>query len=164
MKIALVGAHRATKLDAPYDDPDWLIWSCSPRNESELPRFDAWFELHGRDVFETFGPIYNKWLRTLPHVFMQEHYGDIPGSRPYPLDSVRKEFGPYFFTGTPAYMLALAVQQAPPGIGLWGFGACPEYSHQRSSIFYFVRRAQERGIMVTGSAGVLDPPPLYAFG
>lgn len=35
--IAVCGSHPETILDAPFDDPDWLIYACSPHNlDSEL--------------------------------------------------------------------------------------------------------------------------------
>lgn len=48
MKIAVLGSHPQTKMQAPFGDPEWKIWACSPHNYSmgRLPRVDEWFELH----------------------------------------------------------------------------------------------------------------------
>lgn len=48
MKIAICGSHPATKMKAPFGEPDWQIWACSPHNYSHgrLPRVNEWFELH----------------------------------------------------------------------------------------------------------------------
>jgi hypothetical protein len=47
-KIAIMGSHPLTKMQAPFDDPDWKIWACSPHNfeKERLPRVDEWFENH----------------------------------------------------------------------------------------------------------------------
>lgn len=47
-KIAVMGSHPETKMLAPFDDPDWKIWACSPHNfeKERLPRVDEWFEVH----------------------------------------------------------------------------------------------------------------------
>ncbi len=163
MRIALVGAHRATKLLAPYGDGDWHIWSCSPSNESELPRHNAWFELHKLDVVAKMGPVYGDWLRSLPLVYMQQQYPEIRGSHPYPIDSVIREFGRHFLTGTLSFMAALAIQHKPDVIGFWGVGTCPEYSHQLPSLWYFMQIARSRGIEIRADSGLLDPPPLYGW-
>lgn len=160
MKIAVVGAHHATKLLAPYDDGAWAVWSCSPFNESELPRQDAWFELHELGALQD---IYLAWLRDLPRVYMRQHYPDIPGSLPYPLEDVLDRFGPYFLTGTLSYMLALALLYRPNEIGLWGISDCPEYAHQRPSLLYFVQRAREQGVTVTAPKHLINQPKLYAL-
>ncbi len=160
-KIAIVGAHRATKLDAPYDDAEWTIWSCSPRNESELPRHDVWFEIHPAWEFAKISPVYEQWLGVQPFVYMQKVLPEYPGSVAYPLERVQDAFGPYFWTGTVSYMMALAILQEPDVIGLWGFGQCPEESEQKPSIWHFIVEAERRGIEIVASKELLDPPVIY---
>ena len=167
-KIALIGAHRATKLKAPYDDADWDIWACSAFNESELPRHDVWFEIHDlrdRVVIDEIGPVYLEWLKDQKNIYMQTEYPEYPNAAVYPIDEVLNEFGPYFFTGTISYMMAMAILEAPEVIGIWGVGKCPECSHQLSSIRHFVQEALDSGIDVISPAfpELLVPPPLYAF-
>lgn len=164
MKIALVGAHRETRLLAPYGDAEWAIWSCSPYNENELPRQDVWFELHDFPLLRRIGGgVYLEWLKTLSVVWMAAAHLEIPGAREYPLARTIAEFGPYFLTGTISYMFAAAILEKPEAIGIWGVSNCPEYAHQRASLLYFVQMARNNGIEVNGPAGLLDPPPLYAF-
>ena len=168
MKIAIVGAHRETKLDAPYNEPDWKIWTCSNANENELPRHDIWFELHDMNdpVFrDRAGPVYLEWLKTLPFVYMQKAYEFYPGAKEYPLEKIIGAFGPYFLSGTISYMMALAILQKPETIGLWGFGRCPEYQYQQQSILYFVQTATDRGIEVISPSfpALLKPNPLYGY-
>ena len=162
-KIAIVGAHRDTKLLAPYDDAAWAVWSLSMFNESELPRHDVWFELHARTELELFGPVYLEWLRQLPLVYMQAAWPEYPGSRRYPLNLVKDEFGPYFFSGSISYLLALAILEQPDTIGLWGISPCPEMIHQKPSLWHFIAEADRRGIEVIAPPELLDPPPLYGW-
>lgn len=164
-KIAIVGAHPDTKLKAPYDDPDWTIWSCSMRNESELPRHDAWFEMHKPEFLAKYGPVYPQWLKDQKLVYMQEAYDDIPGAVVYPLDKVRQEIGSYtdeFLKGSVNYMQALAVTEKPEVMGFWGIGDCPEYAHQRQSILFFVHEAVRRGIRIEGTLPMQDTK-LYGY-
>jgi hypothetical protein len=46
--IAVLGSHPATVDQAPFNDPKWLIYACSPHNieQRSLPRVDEWFEVH----------------------------------------------------------------------------------------------------------------------
>lgn len=161
-KIAIIGAHSATKLKAPYDDDSWEIWACSNKNESVLPRHDIWFEIHSLDN-PHLGQVYLEWLKKQPFVYMQEAFKDYPGSVHYPIQTVVSLFGEYFFTGTVSYMMALAILEKPEEIGLWGFSQCPEYKEQRSSILHFVQLARDAGIKVTAPAGLLDAAPLYGY-
>lgn len=150
-KIAIVGGHRSTKLRAPFGDSDWAIWSLSPRNESELPRHDAWFELHSRSVLESLGnPVYLEWLRHLPLVYMQTADPEFPGSVAYPKDEMVARFGSEFFTSSMAWMLAMAITQQPSAIGIWGVESAThgEYHTQRTGILHFIEVARALGIKI----------------
>src|SRR3981189_2150960 len=46
LKVALIGTAPSSRMLAPYNDPSWKIWACSPGNMNVLPRVDVWFELH----------------------------------------------------------------------------------------------------------------------
>ncbi len=149
MKVALVGAHPGSRLDAPYDDPNWEIWTCSQKNENELPRQDLWFELHDREAIDRNGP-YIEFLRELPRVFMRERFSDIPGSVSYPLDTMTRLFGRGFFTGTMAYMAAWAVHAHPPEIGIWGVEpGNAEFARARAGLQHFIFMAEREGVKVT---------------
>lgn len=48
-KVAIVGFHEATREHAPYDNPDYEIWSCNEEYEFPwLKRTDRHFQLHPR--------------------------------------------------------------------------------------------------------------------
>jgi len=184
MRIAIVGAHL-TKRFAPFADKDWQIWSCSQRNadKMEIPRCDAWFEIHTNgsrksanypDYMEWLKgqPIvgrcygdeeYRKWVKEQPIVYFQEHDPETPGSRIYPRAEMLAEFGPYFFTSSIAWMQALAITYQPEAIGLWGVEGNDGYGVQRSGILHFVQVARDRGIKVTApeQCRLLDSPLCY---
>lgn len=162
MKIAIVGANIATKMLAPYGDPLWAIWACSQSNESELPRHDAWFELHDPAIL---GAEYRAWLAGLPLVWMRQVYPEVPGSRPYPVDDMVRRYGRWFFTSTIPWMLAKAIEETPEAIGIWGveMTAHEAWHLERPAVHHFAQLALDRGIAVTVPKGctLLDPLPLY---
>lgn len=168
MKVALVGAHPDSKLDAPYSDPSWTIWACSMQHlctapdgalQPDLPRWDAWFELHipmGLHVASGQVPAdYVAWLRSQPVVYVRDRNAVFAGARAYPEAALKARFGPFFFTSSIAYMLALAVAGAPDEIGLWGVGMHQhsEYAYQLPGCQYFIQRAWDAGIKVTVPVG-----------
>src|SRR5580698_10373126 len=46
LKVAMIGTAPSSRMLAPFNDPSWKIWACSPGNMNTLPRVDVWFELH----------------------------------------------------------------------------------------------------------------------
>lgn len=142
--IAIVGARRSTKFDAPYDDPSWEVWACSVGNwKDPIPRWDVWFELHPNDDF-SLG--YWEFLKQQPKVFVRGL--NLPGAVEYPKAEMEAMWGPFFFVGTIAHMLALAVASEPKRIGLYGVhqSADEEYFFQRPSCQYYIQMARSRGI------------------
>lgn len=128
-----------------------------------MPRHDAWFELHPIERSREESPDYVDWLATLPLVWMQHVYAEIPGARRYPVEVVEAAFGPYFLTGSIAYMMALALLQEPEAIGLWGVAASQEYSYQKAGILHFCQAAWDRGIDIVvpfEARHILDRPPV----
>ena len=173
-RIALVGGHPDTKLGAPYADAEWTIWACSMQNmraasdgglEADLPRWNAWFELHtpmGLHVASGQVPDdYVAWLCHQPVVYVRDPAQAFAGARLYPEAEMRAKFGPFFFTSSIAYMLALAISKEPTEIGLWGVGMHKheEYEYQRPGCHYFIQRAWDHGIKVTSAEpSILQPP------
>lgn len=105
--IAVCGSHPATVAKAPFHDPAWLIYACSPDNSPHglasnakaLPRADVWFEIH-RPVFDKTLPYgYLDWLRNIPRVYMRDtvamNFRDqkgepiFPTAMPYPDEQLR---------------------------------------------------------------------------
>lgn len=153
---------------APFNDPEWEIWSCSPSN-CDLPRTDIFFEIHGLDT-TLLDPGYADfvaWCKKHPKIYMQEARPEFPGSIKYPFDEMRAKFGDYFWTSSLAYMLALAIDRKPEIIGLWGvdMSAHDEYGHQRPGCHYFIQEARRAGIEVYAppESDILEPPPPYGY-
>jgi hypothetical protein len=181
MKIALIGSAPSSIRLAPFHDPSWKIWGCSPGAYPILAtnRVDAFFEMHrweppviGNAAKQVpwFSPEYVEWLKQLKvPVYTGGPVADIPHHVVYPAEQMVKMFGPYFFTSSLAWMLALALcLDDVEEIGLWGvdMAATEEYATQRPGCHYFLTLAMQRGIKVTvpPESDLLMPPMLYGVG
>jgi hypothetical protein len=170
MKIALVGSCPSSRMLAPYDDPDWEIWACSTDNAGKLPRVDAWFEIHGDLGWENpaqWEAGYIAWLNDQPFKLYAQLPEIFPKAEIFPKEEMVKLFGPYWFTSTFAWMMALAITKKPEVIGLWGcdMAASTEYYTQRPALIYFAQVAAQQNISiyVPPESDVLQPPPLYGY-
>ena len=169
--IAILGSHPATVEMAPFDS-DWTIYACSPHNyeHRKLPRFDAWFEIHIPLADNTRPFPYLKYLETLPLGYMrdQEAMPFYKGGRPYPEKEAKERFGPYVFTSSIAFMMAMAIMdieagRAEPHMGLFGImQASPnEYTYQRPGIQQLAWEAHKIGVEMIAPdiSKLFDPPP-----
>src|SRR3990167_8287172 len=168
--IAVLGSHPATVSQAPFDKP-WLIYACSQHNFEmrQLPRWDAWFEVHTPLADRTRAYPYLKFLETVPLVWMRDKQsiGHFPGARLYPEEEMKNEFGPFTFTSSIAFQIAMAIKDCEKygikQIGLWGImQASPnEYAYQRPGIQALIWEAKKRGIKVLApkASRLFDPPP-----
>ena len=169
-KIALLGSAVSSVSMAPFHDPSWEIWACSPANKL-IPRWDVWFELHNLEVKEREGlSEYLEWLRNQPKpIFMQKAFPTWPTSREYPLKEMIAKFGPFWWTSQLSFMLALALMQEPKpqAIGLYGvdMAANSEYNQQRLACQYFISKILDAGIAlsVPPESDILEPAPLYGY-
>lgn len=165
MKIAIVGSAPSSASLAPFADPEWAIWGCSPGAVQFAQRVDAWFELHlwGQDWLTK---DYRAFLAAMQgQVYMIEPVADVPTSVAYPVAAMVEKYGRYWFTSTPAWMLALAVEEQPEEIGIWGIDMASdsEYFAQKPGCWHFIEKAEEAGIKVTipPQSDLRQPPPLY---
>ncbi len=167
-KIAVLGSAVSSVRLAPFDDPTWEIWACSPANKS-LPRCDVWFELHNLDVKVREGLTeWLDWLKQQPIVYMQKAYPDFKGSRELPLQALLQRWGPFWWTSQLAYMLALAIEQNPKTIGIFGvdMAANSEYNQQRLGCQYFIQhivRNTDIELVVPPESDILEAAPLYGY-
>lgn len=166
-KIAVMGSAPSSRLLAPFHDPSWEIWSCSPPNH-DLPRVDAWFELHNLD--RKFIPSNQPWLNKItqhPRVYIAYPDQRLPHGILYPAAEMVEKYGTDFFTSSIAYMLAFAIEQKPEVIGMWGvdMAANEEYNQQRPGCKFFMREARKAGIkVITAAQSDIDvPTPLYGY-
>ena len=167
-KIAIMGSAPSSRMEAPFNDQNWDIWSCSPPN-FDLPRVDAWFELHNLD--RKLGPPENqKYVEALKahgRVYITNLDPRLPDAAEFPWQEMLQEFGPYFFSSSIAWMMAYAIKQKPTEMGLWGvdMSAESEYGYQRAGCHYFMQEASKRGIKLTvpSTSDIAMPHPLYAI-
>lgn len=184
--ICLLGSHPATVMQAPYDDPTWAIWACSPDNTpggraphaAARPRVDEFYELHIPVSDDTRPFPYLKYVSDLPFVWMRDQKAmpHFKGARLYPEVEMKAKFNPFAFTSSIAYMLAMAItrceEQGIKQIALYGIlqsgdldqrakAGSPEYAYQRPGTQYFIWEAAKRGIKVLAASEsrLFEPPP-----
>lgn len=179
--IAVLGSHPATVATAPFDQPDWLIYACSPHNITmrSLPRWDQWFEVHAVAADQTRPYEYLRGLEQQarekhergenPVVWMRDREAvkHFPGGTLYPEAEMKEKFCPFLFSSSIAFMLAKAITDCErygiKQIGLWGVlqASDQEYAYQRPGTQYFIWEATRRGIKVLAAreSNLFEPPP-----
>ncbi len=170
LKIALIGTAPSSRMLAPFGDTSWKIWACSPGNMNQLPRVDAWFEIHSNLLWpehESYGKPYLEWLKTLKvPVYMQDQTV-VPNATMFPWREMVAEFGDGFFTSSFAWMMAYAINQGAKEIALYGIDMASrdEYILQRPGFFFFRHEAERRGIKVSApnESDIMQAPALYGF-
>lgn len=172
LKVALVGTCPSSRMLAPYDDPSWEIWGCSPGNAyGAIPRVTRWFEIHGdlewAESADWGAPRYVEWLKSQDFPIYAQNQDVIPNAIKFPKDEMAKKFGRYFFTSTFAYAFALAIHEGAKEIGLWGIDmeVTSEYQYQRPALQHFIWLAGTQGIKIYApdESSILHPPPFYGY-
>ncbi len=170
LKIALIGTAPSSRMLAPYSDTSWQIWGCSPGNMGALPRVDRWFEVHGNLLWpqnEHYGKPYIEWLNKQTFPIYMQNQSFVPKAISLPREKLIAEFGPYFFTSSFAWMLAMAMVEGAKEIALYGIDMASrdEYILQRPGAYFFFEEAKRRGIKVTApyESDIMQPPILYGF-
>ena len=177
LKIALIGSAPASIALAPYSDPSWNIWACSPGAYGVCPRTDRFFELHRWEPPTVgkpgtgapwFSPEYCAWLAGHPHVVMTEKVPAVPNSHRLPREELIAKYSAYWFTSSLTWMFAMALEVGATTIAFFGvdMAATEEYGYQRAACQYFIQLARSRGIeVIIPPESDLDiPPPLYGVG
>lgn len=174
MKIAIVGGAPSSCGLAPYNDPSWIIYACSPNSLSMVKRSDEWFEIHPWKPGErqSMDFVMHLAMHKGP-VWMIEPKPEVPTAVAYPKDAMVQKFGKYFFTSSISWMAAKAIDTLEQStdeekvLGFWGVDlqAADEYQMQRGGCHYFIVEAERRGIKVQAApeSDILAPPPLYGF-
>lgn len=180
-KIAIVGTAPSSVTLVPMFDPSWTIWACSPACAVVLPsqpgyRVDEWFEIHRWGPNEGWLTAhFREFLRAFPNKVwtnpdmtgMLVETGQVPNAVPYPADAVLAEFGPRWFTSSPAWMMAKAIMEKPAEIGLFGIdmAAQDEWNDQRPGMHVWIDRADSRGIRITvpPESDLLYPARMYGM-
>jgi hypothetical protein len=165
MKICLLGTAPDSMRLAPFGG-DWEIWSCSPGTQG-VPKIDKFFEVHRYEPGQPwFSEAYCEFLKNLKcEVVMSKVIPDIPNSVLLPHEELVAKYGPYFFTSSLAWMMAMAIEAGATKIALFGvdMAATTEYSEQRLGCQYFAMIAKSMGIEVgvPPESDLLRPAPLY---
>jgi hypothetical protein len=188
--IAILGTSGSSMTLAPFKDPKWSIWACSPGAYPICAqnRSDVWFEPHrwmptppgqmgAPGTKPWFSPEFNMFLGSHKGpVFMSKVHTSIPMSVRIPYEDLVKKYGPFFFTSTVAYMIAMAIdalqERAARGekvtIGLWGvdMSATEEWSYQRPGCQHFIGLAKSLGIniLLPQESDLMRPPTMYGIG
>ncbi len=159
LKIALVGSAPSSVRSAPYGDPSWTIWGCSPGVYGVATRVDAWFETHLYEPGQPwFSPEYCQWLAALPGrgvtlwVGHENAAKQLPGAQVVPHEAILQKYDDchWFCTSSLFWMMATAIEAKPTKIGFWGvdMAANEEYEMQRAGIHYLTYIARAQGIEV----------------
>lgn len=160
LRFALIGSAPSSIMQAPYHDPSWQVWGCSPGAYGAVPRgrSNIWWELHRYEPGQVwFSPEYCQFLRDHPCVAVSAERREIPNGFVPDMHAMIAKYGEFFWTSSIAWMMAYAIDMIeaagnPPGcqIGLWGvdMAANEEYEGQRSGLHFFAHIAKQRGIEV----------------
>jgi len=170
LKVALIGTAPSSRLLAPYNDPSWEIWACSPGNMNSLPRVTKWFELHANLLWPeciSYGAPYIEWLKQQKFPVYMQSQEWVPNAIVFPKDKMVEIFGKDFFTSSFAWMMALAIAEGAKEIALFGIDMASkeEYQLQRPGFYYFKYRAEQLGIKVWApyESDLLQHAPLYGY-
>jgi len=156
--LALVGFAPRSRDSAPYDDPNYDIWTINHAPHKEwMKRFDVLFDIHPlshitRSVDRSpTDKLHLEWLKQehdFP-IYMMEKYPEFPASKRFPIEKLREKFGD-FYTSSFAFLMAFAIYKGYKRIDVFGFDMAgeSEYNYQRDSAEYFIGLAIGMGIDV----------------
>lgn len=188
--IAILGTATSSMELAPFKDPRWAIWACSPGAYPICAknRSDCFFELHrwmptppgqfgAPGTKPWFSPEFDVFLRNhAGPVFMSQVEPTIANSVRLPYEYLIENYGHYFWQSSISWMLALAIEVLGPraakgedvSIGLWGIdmSATEEYAYQRPACQHFVGLAKGLGIKIIlpPESDLMRPPTMYGIG
>ena len=169
MNVCLVGTAPASIQLGPYNSPDWEVWACSPGTYGVVPNIKRFFELHRWEPGQPwFSPEYVKFLENFEgDVIMSGHVESVKNCKVLDFRTLVEKYGPYFFTSSLAWMMALAIEAGAKKIALYGVDMAhnTEYHDQRMGCQYFATIAKAKGIEVGVplESDLLRPAPLYGI-
>lgn len=170
MKVAIVGTHKETLAQTPWDDKSWQIWGMAHRR-NHYERYDQLFEMHRRSNWED-NPEFEgflEYLDTTKEIVITKWQADYPNLLSYPLKkAIRLMGGREYFTSSFSYILAKAILYGAKEIGIYGINltAEDEYIYQKPGAEFLLGIAVGRGIKVTVAKGaaILNAPFTYGDG
>lgn len=156
-KVAIIGRCWSTRSDAPWNDPEWELWTLA---WDPVPLTHRMFETHLN--FRRYlgsqeeGDFHVGGLRMakVPVVMLETH-PDIPMSMKFPMKEIgdligKTRQGTPYLESSIAYMVAMAIYEKVDRIGIWGVDlhCTSEYAFQRPNLEYLIGLARGRGIKV----------------
>lgn len=169
-KVALIGTAPSSRMLAPFNDPAWTIWCCSPGNMNVIPRVDLWFELHGNLLWPecvSYGAPYIEWLKVQKFPIFMQDQSFVPNAITFPWEVLVEKFGRNFFTSTFAWMMAYGIHLGVKEMALYGIDMASrdEYILQRPGFYFFKYVAEQFGIKVSApnESDIMQPPGLYGY-
>lgn len=140
-RVAILG-KLSSKFQAPFNNPEWDIWTLNWHKE-ELPRTTLWFDLHARGA---------------------NPKAKITRSN-FPFKECEELVGGQYFNNSISYIIAFAILNGYKEIALYGMmfnndkeSRRGEYHNVRELIFF----AKGKGIKVTAfDKSMLKEYPLY---
>ena len=161
MNIAICGMAQHDKSEV--DNFNGEIWGL-PWDEGRWPFFDRYFEIHPLDLLRKPEAQrrdgYEERLKSLPILYMQEAYEDIPNAIRYPVEKVVDNLGFDYFNSSIAYLMGMALLEGAGKIGIWGVDMADlepvpgdpsyisEFAYQRPNMEYLIGLARGRGVDV----------------
>jgi hypothetical protein len=128
-RLCIVGGG-STRLRAPYDDKEALIWSTFSVGQ-ELPRVDACFEIHNG----VYSP--EQLDKAGCDIYMKEAHPEVAKSIRFPIERIEKIFGKRF-NGTVAMILGYAFLMGHRDIWLYGIDISTNAEYARRNMFYWL--------------------------
>lgn len=98
-------------------------------------------------------------------IILQRPHPQVTNSEAYPLYQVLSRFGIRYFTGSPAYLVAMAIMEGYNRINIFGFDQRDwEHTIQRECFIFWIALAMGRGIEIGGELTFLRRAPrLYGY-
>ncbi len=170
-KIAIVGASTCHRHLAPFNDPNYEIWTLSavPVLEKACTRVTRHFEFHEIDTrkekFMKCGLW--KWMQEFPGLILSEPHREFPNATIFPKDVLLQGGFRRYFTSSIAWMLGWAINETPEEIAVYGVDMAleSEYAYERPCCEYLLGLAQGIGIKLRFPAGcdLLTAQRLYGY-
>lgn len=155
-QVAILGLGPS-RSQAPISDDAWETWGLGDDSQNLL--FDRVFEMHPLDTVQAG---YKKRILEQKEILGER----LIQPENYPFEAIEK-WWPWGWDSSPAYMLALAIHEKVPRVGLWGLHMehHSEYEFQRENLIQMIGFARGRGIEVeiAKSSSLNLPKRRYPF-
>lgn len=153
-KVAIMGFATSSRHMAPFDDPEWEIWTLNQLYR-HVPRTTRHFDIHRHwEEDNVEGTDHRGWIKDAGEAgiptYMVEHHPELPSSVQYPITDVIESVGLDYFTSTVAFEVAYAVMQGFTEIALYGIDLIvgTEYDVQKANLEFHLGLAHGRGVKV----------------